>query len=365
MHHCIYQTREPIMSEEEISTLKLEAGAAMASGTTSNFTYTQRHNLGEVHTAELPRAKAWLTRRLADTLFPMLADRYGLGASSLRVFDSLIIRYDAAAHAVRQPMHRDGALLSVNIALSAGGTAAGDARLAEYTGGGTYFEGLDVALANPKGHALVHPSGIRHGGYRILSGVRWVLVLFVLAAPVVQAPRRVTALAWDAQSMGEFRVASAFFRGGLTLAAETRAENHEIHAGLGAALAAQGEPVRARQSYLAATHAYPLSPKAHLALGKLLLTAGRPRAALRRFEAALAREEDPSDDDAWEARFHAGLCGTRLATAHGATPAVVAGRLLPRTAQRLREALQERPGHVECASALHEAETLQSASYQG
>ena len=70
---CIYQTREPIMSEEEISTLKLEAGAAMASGTTSNFTYTQRHNLGEVHTAELPRAKAWLTRRLADTLFPMLA----------------------------------------------------------------------------------------------------------------------------------------------------------------------------------------------------------------------------------------------------------------------------------------------------
>ena len=63
------------------------------------------------------------------------------------MYDSLIIRYDASRGGTQQPMHRDGALLSVNIAL--GG---------EYTGGGTRFEASGAVLQNAPGHAMIHAS---------------------------------------------------------------------------------------------------------------------------------------------------------------------------------------------------------------
>jgi len=129
----IHQTVRPILSDEEIGALRAEASAAISSGLQSNFTYTQENKLGEVHTADLPVAREWLTRRLHDTLYPMLSERYDLDPTKLRVFDSLIINYDASRGAVRQPVHRDASLLSINVALSS---------CSDYDGGGTYFEGL-------------------------------------------------------------------------------------------------------------------------------------------------------------------------------------------------------------------------------
>lgn len=98
----IHQTVRPILSDEEIGALRAEASAAISSGLQSNFTYTQENKLGEVHTADLPVAREWLTRRLHDTLYPMLSERYDLDPTKLRVFDSLIINYDASRGAVRQ-----------------------------------------------------------------------------------------------------------------------------------------------------------------------------------------------------------------------------------------------------------------------
>ena len=72
------------------------------------------------------------------------------------MYDALVIRYDAAKGGTRQPMHRDAALLSVNIALSSPD---------EYEGGGTLFQtvgGGPVRLG--RGHAMVHASGVRHAG---------------------------------------------------------------------------------------------------------------------------------------------------------------------------------------------------------
>ena len=89
------------------------------------------------------------------------------------MYDALVIRYDAAKGGTRQPMHRDAALLSVNIALSSPD---------EYEGGGTLFQtvgGGPVRLG--RGHAMVHASGVRHAGAPITAGERWVLVVFALA----------------------------------------------------------------------------------------------------------------------------------------------------------------------------------------
>ena len=50
-----------------------EAGAAMARGVTSTFTYTAAENLGEVHVADLPDGRIWLKRKLQTTLLPLLS----------------------------------------------------------------------------------------------------------------------------------------------------------------------------------------------------------------------------------------------------------------------------------------------------
>ena len=319
----IHVTREAVLTNEEIEAVIAEAGAALGAGARANFTYAERQNLDEVHTAELPRTRAWLASRLADTFFPLLAERYGLDPAGLRVFDSLVIRYDAARDAVRLPVHRDTSLLSLNIALSAPGV--------EYDGGGTYFEALrrggtreDATLSLDRGHAMCHPSGLRHGGHRIVRGTRWVLVVFVLAEHINHAPRRISELAMDFAARGDVQTALPIFHAALEMAPD----DHELHYGLASLQTIAGLKAAARASLLAAVSHYSLCPKPHVALGTLLREQGRYRAAVRRFERALALVPDESDEDAWAAAFNAGVCTLHLAhrrrSAQPSSPTVAA-----------------------------------------
>ena len=82
---------------------------------------------------------------------------------------------------------------------------------------------------------------------------------------------------------------------------------------------------------------YPLCPKPHVALGSMLLSMGRPRAALRRFERALALAPDARDDDAYLALVNAGTSAVRLVAAHPQ----LAPALLPSAERRLRSALDD------------------------
>ena len=50
----------------------------------------------------------------------------------------------------------------------------------EYSGGGTWVEDLNTALAPPRGHAVLAASALRHAGHVIDAGERWVLVLFLI-----------------------------------------------------------------------------------------------------------------------------------------------------------------------------------------
>ncbi len=95
----------------------------------------------------------------------------------------------------------------------------------------------------------------------------------------------------------------------------------------------------ARGALLEGARLYPLCPKPHLALGSLLRAARRPRAALRRFERALALTPDAHDDDAYLAAVNAGSCAVQLATAHPARAAA----LLPHAQRRLAGALVAAP----------------------
>ena len=68
-----------------------------------------------------------------------------------------------------------------------------------------------------------------------------------------------------------------------------------------------------RSALVAAAARYSDSPKPLNELGTALLAVGRPRAALRRYEAALARSDAPDDDDGWVASINLAVCLVALA----------------------------------------------------
>ena len=189
--HAIHATQSPVISQTECEAIVLEAREAMEAGMMGSFKNTAASNHFEVHTHDLPKAREWLATRLYDTIFPLLGAFFGDPSdddncvndpSELFVYDSLVIWYGAEHGGTRQPTHRDGSLLSVNIALS-----PPDA----FEGGGTFFESLtsDCALQQPQGHAMCHASGARHSGASISAGERWVLVIFVNARRAVMHAR--------------------------------------------------------------------------------------------------------------------------------------------------------------------------------
>lgn len=122
--HLLHASAGPLLTPAECDAVVAEADAAMRAGRGSSFTYTAANRLGEVHVSDLPQSREWLRGRLHDTFFPLLQQRFGgtagdvVAADELAVYDALVIKYDAARGGTRQPMHRDGSLISLNFALS-------------------------------------------------------------------------------------------------------------------------------------------------------------------------------------------------------------------------------------------------------
>ena len=350
---AIHVTEAPLLTVAECEDVVSEAREAIRTGSTSTFTYTAANKLGEVHVNDLPVARDWLRHLLNNRLLALSASLFGIAAAELAVYDSLVIQYDAARGGVRQPTHRDAALLSINIALSP--------RTA-YEGGGTYFEPLGEVFGVPQGHALLHASSVRHAGETITRGERWVLVVFLLARDAAQHARRCGERATELKRAGKLGEARRAYEAGLRAAPS----DHQLHYGLASVLAMEGHDVAARCSLLAAAHAYRWCPKPHNALGSMMLAAGRTRGALRHFEAACARSHEANDDDGWDANVNAALCVITLAESAAQRsspdpPSKWHGQLT-RARSRLLRALEVAPGEPRLVDVLRRADALLSSS---
>ena len=123
---------------------------------------------------------------LLPRLFPAISSAFFVSGNShsdvtihpenLRLGGCRVVKYDAADGHVELGMHRDGLLITANIALN---------DVDEYTGGGTIIEGLNEPIRLSRGHVLLHPGDVRHGGNVITSGVRYVLVCFIFDTTIV------------------------------------------------------------------------------------------------------------------------------------------------------------------------------------
>lgn len=120
--------------------------------------------------------------------YPVLADGSSLldartGAWRLRLHDAFIVRYDAEVDlSCSLPEHRDTSSMSFTVALNQRDTDCSDgAGRGDFAGGGTWFEALGpagIVVDADIGCACAFAGPLRHAGYPITRGTRYILVLF-------------------------------------------------------------------------------------------------------------------------------------------------------------------------------------------
>lgn len=171
--HLLHETAVPIFTTTECQEIVQEAEdvAARIAWTTNRH---GNYPTTDLPLTELPSTLQFLRLALVERIYPTLQNQFSdflPDASKLRVADGFVVKYDAAGGQKELKPHRDGSLLSFNIALNPS---------TEYEGGGTWFASLNRALKIEQGHMVSHASGLLHGGQGITSGTRYILVAFVI-----------------------------------------------------------------------------------------------------------------------------------------------------------------------------------------
>lgn len=171
--HLVHKTNEPIFTSEECKNIVEEAEHVCSSmGWTKN-----RHGnypTTDVPIIELPETLAFLRKSLYQRIYPLLRTQFSEflpDGRKLRVADGFIVKYDAKGGQAELKPHRDGSVLSFNIALNSAD---------DFEGGGTWFDSLDNPIKIDEGEIVSHASALLHGGQAITSGFRYILVCFVI-----------------------------------------------------------------------------------------------------------------------------------------------------------------------------------------
>jgi hypothetical protein len=171
--HLLHKTKGRILSSEECRRIVDEAErlAADMGWTTSRH---GNYPTTDIPIVELPETLKFLRRALVERIYPLLTAQFGEflpDASKLRVADGFIVKYDAEGGQTELKPHRDGSVVSFNIALNPS---------SDFDGGGTWFDSLNDAVRINEGQIVTHASGILHGGHGITRGKRYILVAFVI-----------------------------------------------------------------------------------------------------------------------------------------------------------------------------------------
>lgn len=171
--HLLHKTKGQVLSSEECRRIVGEAeriGADMGWTTSRHGNYPTT----DIPIVELPETLKFLRRTLVERIYPLLTAQFGEflpDASKLRVADGFIVKYDAEGGQTELKPHRDGSVISFNIALNPS---------SDFDGGGTWFDSLNDAVRIDEGEIVSHASGILHGGHGITRGKRYILVAFVI-----------------------------------------------------------------------------------------------------------------------------------------------------------------------------------------
>jgi hypothetical protein len=190
--YLVHRTVTPILSKLECETIVQEAEQIAASEIPWTTNRHGHYRTTDLPIVELPDTLQLVRRVLVDRIYPALRHQFGTylpDPSKLRVADGFVVKYDAAGGQKELKPHRDGSVLSFNIALNPS---------REYERGGTWFASLDsdssmssgggngnpsnnsAVIRMEQGEMVSHASGLLHGGHGITGGTRYILVAFVI-----------------------------------------------------------------------------------------------------------------------------------------------------------------------------------------
>lgn len=174
-------SQTPVLTPEECSEIISECENHYWGWGSSNERYgTPANRVGLMLKLEdLSFSYTFVNFELLPRLFPAISTAFPhmtINPENLRLGGCRVVKYDAADGHVELGMHRDGPYVTANIALN---------DLESYEGGGTIIEGLcnkdeKKAIRLKRGHILLHPGDVKHGGAPITAGVRYALVCFIL-----------------------------------------------------------------------------------------------------------------------------------------------------------------------------------------
>eukprot|EP00804_Cyclotella_cryptica_P030863 CCRYP_018361-RA/>CCRYP_018361-RA protein AED:0.02 eAED:0.02 QI:248/-1/1/1/-1/1/1/932/791 len=177
----------PVFDDNDIRLLVSAADRRFAQANGKQLSrYTMQYvGNSEVHLDDLcandPVLKERIDHILRNKVYPLIRAAFSedhengaeTPAGSLCVYDSIFVRYNgdeakfAGLAGASQPLHQDGGIYSVNIALN----SHKDDSENGFTGGGTFFEGLTddekiSCIQRPvsPGHAILHHTTARHAG---------------------------------------------------------------------------------------------------------------------------------------------------------------------------------------------------------
>jgi hypothetical protein len=179
----VHRSNGPLIDPKECAWVIEQVEAHCATSGWSTARHVQAPTT-DVPVSQVSAIRGWFDSVLREKLFPMLAARYpyAIGsADELRVMDAFVVRYDAREQA-SLPTHQDENTFSFTIALN---------DRSEYEGGGTAFEALRPADADPDasyeprvlnadaGGVVTFPGKLRHGGNVVTRGRRYIIPLFI------------------------------------------------------------------------------------------------------------------------------------------------------------------------------------------
>jgi len=134
--------------------------------------------------ADDPALLAWLNRKCESTIMPALEAQFGLAARELWLYDTFLLKFSGTPGSQGLGIHvdDDGLGLSFNVLLS-------DPR--DFEGGGTRFPPNaftdEEAVYTPeRGQMLSHYGGVRHASVPCTGGLRYIMVGFLRATPLVE-----------------------------------------------------------------------------------------------------------------------------------------------------------------------------------
>jgi len=162
---------QQLLSKEECQLLVQDAETyASAHGWTTSRHAT--HATTDIPVQLLPEGGRLWNETIALRVKHALAANYGLRPDSVTPVDVFLVKYQYQDGGQRElSVHRDGALMTFSLLLN---------DPSDFEGGGTYFEESGRVYRPAQGVAVLHSGKLRHGGFPITAGQRYVLVGFCL-----------------------------------------------------------------------------------------------------------------------------------------------------------------------------------------